>query len=150
MELVHRSVEDNLYKEFNEERQRELQQFNEETKQEWEKALEDFARRYDKNDKYQKDDLIRQLTIKRDRNLETLTHRRKERERMKTAELFDQQASEMLNLWKEARQSKVSIYNCLVGIFTHYKVFTNRVLWRLPIDNFSHPNFLARPSESRV
>ncbi|KAI6184150.1 Kyphoscoliosis peptidase [Aphelenchoides bicaudatus] len=113
LELIHRGVEDDLYKEFNEERQRELHQFNEETKEEWEKALQDFACRYEKGhaDKNQKDDLIRQLTIKRDRNLETITHRRKERERLKTAELFDKQAQEMIGLWREARQNKYDHQN---------------------------------------
>lgn len=97
-----------MYKEFDEERQRELQKFNEETKQEWEHALEEFARKYERGmaDKDQKNDLIRQLTIKRDKNLENLTHRRKERERTKTTELFEKQAQEMIDLWKDARQSK--------------------------------------------
>jgi hypothetical protein len=109
LELIHRNVEDELYREFTEERQKELERFNNEEKEEWEKALADFARRYERGqaDKDQKDDLIRQLTIKRDKKLETMTQRRKERERMKTTELFDQQANEMIDLWRNARQAKV-------------------------------------------
>lgn len=110
LELIHRGVEDDMYREFENERQLELQKFNEETKEEWEKALQDFAWRYEKGqaDK-KKDDLIRQLTIKRDKKLETITMRRKERERMKTTDLFDQQANEMLELWRNARQNKASL-----------------------------------------
>ncbi|KAI6194244.1 Lim and transglutaminase domain protein [Aphelenchoides besseyi] len=108
LELIHRRVEDDLYRTFNEERRRELEQFQEETKEEWEKALADFARRYERGSANtdQKEDLVRQLTIKRDRKLETLTHRRKERERHKTTELFDRQAVEMLDLFRQARQTK--------------------------------------------
>ncbi|KAI6242816.1 Kyphoscoliosis peptidase [Aphelenchoides fujianensis] len=108
LELIHRTHEDDLYRTFNEERRRELEQFQEETKEEWEKALADFARRYEKGvaNTDQKEDLVRQLTIKRDKKLETLTHRRKERERLKTTELFDQQATEMLDLFRQARMTR--------------------------------------------
>jgi hypothetical protein len=99
-----------MYREFENERQLELQKFNEETKEEWEKALQDFARRYERGEaEKKKDDLIRQLTIKRDKKLETITMKRKERERMKTTDLFDKQATEMLDLWKNARQNKASL-----------------------------------------
>ncbi|CAD5216151.1 unnamed protein product [Bursaphelenchus xylophilus] len=106
LELVHRKVEDEMYEEFSEVRKRELEEFQEETQEEWEKALSEFARRFENGqaDKNQKEDLIRQLTIKRDKKLETITHRRKERERMKTTELFEKQASEMLDLFRQARQ----------------------------------------------
>ncbi|CAD5211670.1 unnamed protein product [Bursaphelenchus okinawaensis] len=106
LELVHRKVEDEMYEEFTQERRMELENFEEETKEEWEKALAEFARRFENGnaDKNQKDDLIRQLTIKRDKKLETITHRRKERERHKTTELFEKQASEMLDLFRQARQ----------------------------------------------
>lgn len=68
--------------------------------------MTEFARKYEigQANKNQKDDLIRQLTIKRDKKLETITHRRKERERMKTTELFDKQALEMMDLFRQARQ----------------------------------------------
>ncbi|VDN17398.1 unnamed protein product [Gongylonema pulchrum] len=73
--------------------------------EEWERALADFARRYEKGQvgSKNKEELIRHLTIKRDRRLETLQQQRKERERLQTAELVDRQAKEMLELFKQAR-----------------------------------------------
>uniref|UniRef100_A0AC34QNY8 LIM zinc-binding domain-containing protein n=1 Tax=Panagrolaimus sp. JU765 TaxID=591449 RepID=A0AC34QNY8_9BILA len=105
LELIHRTDEDKLYKTFDETRQQEIHQFEQETKEEWEKALADFARRFEKGqaNKNHKDELIRQLTIKREKKLETITTKRKERERLQTAELVDKQAKEMLDLFKQAR-----------------------------------------------
>uniref|UniRef100_A0A914ED62 LIM zinc-binding domain-containing protein n=1 Tax=Acrobeloides nanus TaxID=290746 RepID=A0A914ED62_9BILA len=105
LELLHREDEDKLYQIFDENRQKELNEFEHETKEEWEQALADFARKYEKGqvDRKGKEDLIRHLTIKREKKLETITHRRKERERMKTTELIDKQAEEMLNLFRQAR-----------------------------------------------
>ena len=105
LELVHRQTEDNLYKSFDEARQREMNEFEQETKEEWEKALADFARKFEKGQasRNHKDELIRQLTIKREKKLETITSKRKERERLQTAELVDKQAKEMLDLFKQAR-----------------------------------------------
>src|SRR5690606_13690534 len=88
LELMHRQTEDNLYKSFDEARQREMNEFEQETKEEWEKALADFARKFEKGQasKNHKDELIRQLTIKREKKLETINSKRKERERLQTAE----------------------------------------------------------------
>ncbi|KAI1720045.1 hillarin [Ditylenchus destructor] len=112
LELMHRKHEDDLYEKFSEARQRELQEFQQETQEEWEKALTDFARRYEEGNigKNQEEDIIRQLTIKRDKKLETITSKRKERERLQTAELIDQQAKEMLELFRQARHEKQTDY----------------------------------------
>ena len=123
LELVHRHAEDELYRTFHAERQRELRNFEENTKEEWERALAEFARRYEANEataaaaaaagggggagNAQRAKLIHQLTLRRDRALETITHRRKERERLKTTELFDRQANEMLDLYRTARHERV-------------------------------------------
>lgn len=74
--------------------------------------MADFARKYEKGqvDKKGQEDLIRRLTIKREKKLETITHRRKERERTKTTELIDKQAEEMLNLFRQARLERVNGY----------------------------------------
>lgn len=108
LELLHRQNEDKLYQEFDEERKQEMQQFEEEVREEWEHALKEFARRYDKDQARgsEKEDLLRQLTLKKERKLETINSRRKERERMKTAELVDQQAKEMLDLFRQARHQQ--------------------------------------------
>lgn len=67
--------------------------------------MADFARKYEKGQvgSRNKEDLIRHLTIKRDKKLETLHQQRKERERLQTVELLDRQAKEMLDLFKQAR-----------------------------------------------
>lgn len=106
---MHRKDEDSLYRRFSEARQHEMHLFEQETKEEWEEALADFARRYEQGQasKNQEDDLLRQLTIKRDKKLETITSKRKERERLQTAELVDVQAKEMLDLFRQARNERV-------------------------------------------
>uniref|UniRef100_A0A1I7ZV80 LIM zinc-binding domain-containing protein n=1 Tax=Steinernema glaseri TaxID=37863 RepID=A0A1I7ZV80_9BILA len=111
LELIHRGDEDKLYEAFDENREREYHQFERETKEEWEQALADFARKFEKGQvaAKNKDDLIRQLTIKRDKKLETLNVRRRERERKQTAELVDRQAKEMLELFRQARQDRVRL-----------------------------------------
>ncbi|CAJ0587060.1 unnamed protein product, partial [Mesorhabditis spiculigera] len=105
LELIHRGQEDELYKNFGDERLMEHERFEKDTREEWEQALADFAKKFERGqaNKLQKDDLIRQLTIKREKKLETITQRRKERERHKTAELVDVQAREMLELFKQSR-----------------------------------------------
>ncbi|KAL3102326.1 hypothetical protein niasHS_003735 [Heterodera schachtii] len=98
LELLHRQDEDKLYQEFDEHRQKEIQQFEEETREEWEKALAEFARRYEQRHATarEKEQLLHDLTLRKERKLETITSKRKERERMRTAELVDQQAKEMV------------------------------------------------------
>ncbi|KAK6031401.1 hypothetical protein OSTOST_02450, partial [Ostertagia ostertagi] len=108
LELLHRRDEDKLYEAFQNQRTKESEQFESETKEEWERALADFARKYEKGQANirNKDDLIRQLTIKREKKLETLHSKRRERERHQTAELVDKQAREMLDLFKQARSEQ--------------------------------------------
>uniref|UniRef100_A0A914W6V1 LIM zinc-binding domain-containing protein n=1 Tax=Plectus sambesii TaxID=2011161 RepID=A0A914W6V1_9BILA len=107
LELVHRGDEDNLYREFSEHRAKEEKEFQRETKEEWERALAELARKQERGQTTEKAqvELLRHLTIKRDKKLETLHHKRKERERMQTAELVDKQAMEMLELFKQARRN---------------------------------------------
>ncbi|KAK5966308.1 LIM zinc-binding domain-containing protein, partial [Trichostrongylus colubriformis] len=108
LELLHRRDEDKLYEAFQNQRTKESEQFETETREEWERALADFARKYEKGqaNMLNKDDLIRQLTIKREKKLETLHSKRRERERHQTAELVDKQAREMLDLFKQARSEQ--------------------------------------------
>ncbi|KAK6040520.1 thymidylate synthase [Cooperia oncophora] len=79
LELLHRRDEDKLYEAFQNQRTKESEQFENETKEEWERALADFARKYEKGQANirNKDDLIRQLTIKREKKLETLHTKRR-------------------------------------------------------------------------
>ncbi len=71
--------------------------------------MADLAYKYERVGDAQKgskarDELIRQLTVKRDKQKETMRAKLKERERKMTAELVDKQASEMMDLFKQARQ----------------------------------------------
>ncbi|CAD6192087.1 unnamed protein product [Caenorhabditis auriculariae] len=110
LELLHRRDEDQLYETFQHRRAEESEQFENETREEWEKALADFAKKFEKGQAAakSKDDLIRQLTIKREKKLETLHTKRRERERHQTAELVDRQAKEMLDLFKASRSEYCS------------------------------------------
>ncbi|GMS83183.1 hypothetical protein PENTCL1PPCAC_5358, partial [Pristionchus entomophagus] len=105
LELIHREDEDLMYDAFSQQREEEKQEFEKETKEEWEQALADFARKFERGqaNKKHKDDLIKQLTITREKKLETLHSRRKDRERYLTQELIDRQAKEMLDLFKQKR-----------------------------------------------
>lgn len=134
LELLHRGDEDQLYQQFSEDRHREMRQFESEVKEEWEKALADFSRRFEAGhvSENQKDELIRHLTIKRDKKLETITSKRKERERLKTAELVDHQAREMLELFRQARHERVgdndvTIRCFLLGVVTGLFSVENRL-----------------------
>ncbi|KRY34230.1 Kyphoscoliosis peptidase [Trichinella spiralis] len=107
LELIHREQEDNMYRRFSQQRFEEEQRFSEETKEEWEKALMDLARRYDQNSQKSskaRDDLLRQLTLKRENQRETMRQRWRERERSLTADLVEKQSQEMMGLYKKARQ----------------------------------------------
>lgn len=92
---MHRKAEDQLYKQMEENRLKEMKEFEEETREEWERALTDFAKRYEQGraNKNHEEELMRQLTIKRDQKLETIHSKRRERERMLTSDLVDKQAS---------------------------------------------------------
>jgi hypothetical protein len=107
---MHRQTEDKLYEEFDAERNQEMRQFEEETREEWERALQDFARRYERGQARggDKENLLRQLTLKKEKKLETINSKRKERERMKTAELVDQQAKEMVKI-KNQEEFKIHL-----------------------------------------
>jgi hypothetical protein len=123
-----------MYEQFKKERTEEEQQFGREVnvrvcvcvcvcvctcvclQEEWERALQDLTRKYNQPDETSKakEELIRHLTIKRERRRETMQQRRKERERTKTAELVDVQAREMLELYKNARKVCVCrIFHCM-------------------------------------
>lgn len=105
LELMHRKAEDQLYKQMEENRLKEMKEFEEETREEWERALSDFAKRYEQGraNKNHEEELMRQLTIKRDQKLETIHSKRRERERMLTSDLVDKQAKEMLELFRQSR-----------------------------------------------
>uniref|UniRef100_A0A5S6QX11 LIM zinc-binding domain-containing protein n=1 Tax=Trichuris muris TaxID=70415 RepID=A0A5S6QX11_TRIMR len=106
LELIHRQQEDNMYRRFSQQRIEDERQFTEESKEEWEKALNELAKRYDRNSQKSskaRDDLIRHLTVKRENERETMRQRWRERERSITADLVDKQSKEMIDLFKQAR-----------------------------------------------
>jgi len=84
--------------------------------EEWERALNEFAAKYEKDKRskgelspsktHARDELIRQLTIKRDKRKETMRMTLKERERSMTSDLVEKQSGEMMELFRKARQVK--------------------------------------------
>lgn len=66
-----------------------------------------MAKRYDREPQKgtkAREDLIRQLTIKRDKRRETMQSKMRERERSMTADLVEKQSREMLDLFRQARK----------------------------------------------
>uniref|UniRef100_A0A914LFN1 LIM zinc-binding domain-containing protein n=3 Tax=Meloidogyne TaxID=189290 RepID=A0A914LFN1_MELIC len=101
LELLHRQKEDKLYEEFEAEREKEFQKVEKEFKEEWERNLMEISKK--KYGNVKNSELLKELTIKKDKKLETINFKLKERERTKTHEMVDQQAKEMLDLWRQAR-----------------------------------------------
>uniref|UniRef100_A0A914NTA5 Uncharacterized protein n=1 Tax=Meloidogyne incognita TaxID=6306 RepID=A0A914NTA5_MELIC len=92
LELLHRQKEDKLYEEFEAEREKEFQKVEKEFKEEWERNLIEISKKYGN---VKNSELLKELTIKKDKKLETINFKLKERERTKTHEMVDQQAKEM-------------------------------------------------------
>lgn len=121
--MLHRSEEDDLYRQFSKKRVEEELHVNTVIQEEWEKELEKLTARYhhemSKKQKKismdeeramtlrhqkDKDDLEKNMTIKLDRKKESLTKKLLEAERHATAELVEKQSKEMMNLITEKLQ----------------------------------------------
>ncbi|KAF7640349.1 LIM zinc-binding domain-containing protein [Meloidogyne graminicola] len=103
LELLHRQREDKLYEDFQAKRETAMQKFEEEEKEEWERALLEFTKRkYENGNIQNKNDLIRELTIKKEKKRETINSKLKERERLLTIEMVEQQSKEMLDLYRQS------------------------------------------------
>ncbi|XP_043473178.1 hillarin [Leptopilina heterotoma] len=111
LEMKHRKEEDDLYRKFAHHREEEDRRIREEFRDEWEKELEQLSERWERERglkrshqfQQEKDDLEKNMTLRRDKKKESLTRKMLEHERAATAALVEKQSSEMLELINGAR-----------------------------------------------
>ncbi|TGZ52936.1 Kyphoscoliosis peptidase [Temnothorax longispinosus] len=112
LEMKHRKEEDDLYRKFAHHREEEDRRIREEFRDEWEKELEQLSARWEREKggrvrtqqfQQEKEDLEKNMTLRRDKKKESLTRKMLEHERAATAALVEKQSSEMLELINEAR-----------------------------------------------
>nr|XP_031825882.1 hillarin isoform X1 [Nomia melanderi]XP_031825883.1 hillarin isoform X1 [Nomia melanderi]XP_031825884.1 hillarin isoform X1 [Nomia melanderi] len=112
LEMKHRKEEDDLYRKFAHHREEEDRRIREEFRDEWEKELEQLSARWEREKggrvrtqqfQQEKEDLEKNMTLRRDKKKESLTRKIMEHERAATAALVEKQSSEMLELINEAR-----------------------------------------------
>ncbi|XP_046750994.1 hillarin isoform X1 [Diprion similis] len=128
LEMKHRKEEDDLYRKFAHHREEEDRRIREEFRDEWEKELERLSARWERDRsgggggigggggggggggrgrnhlfQQEKEDLEKNMTLRRDKKKESLTRKMLEHERAATAALVEKQSSEMLELINEAR-----------------------------------------------
>lgn len=154
LELLHRKDEDDLYESFQDKRVREAEEFEKENTEEWEKALAEFAKKYEKGQSnMKKDDLIRQLTIKREKKLETLHTKRKvcnffcfysyiHHELSKICSLIITEASELKSSfrpqgWSRAEVRFRHLLAVAVSLFRHQKHSRRHLAGFALLDNLS-------------
>ncbi|OAD62887.1 Kyphoscoliosis peptidase [Eufriesea mexicana] len=112
LEMKHRKEEDDLYRKFAHHREEEDRRIREEFRRiieldhatdEWEKELEQLSARWEREKGGEKEDLEKNMTLRRDKKKESLTRKMLEHERAATAALVEKQSCEMLELINEAR-----------------------------------------------
>ncbi|XP_014218702.1 hillarin [Copidosoma floridanum] len=112
LEMKHRKEEDDLYRKFAHHREEEDRRIREEFRDEWEKELEQLSVKWERDRgsktraqqfQQEKEDLEKNMTLRRDKKKESLTRKMLEHERAATAALVEKQSSEMLELINEAR-----------------------------------------------
>ncbi|KAL9699042.1 hypothetical protein quinque_002483 [Culex quinquefasciatus] len=115
LEMKHRKEEDDLYRRFARKREEEDKRMQSEFQDEWERELQRLAHKFEKEmttsrrtredqsiltlkHEQQKEDLEKNMTIRKTKKKESLTRKLLEHERSETAALVDRQSSEMLEL----------------------------------------------------
>lgn len=113
--MKHRKEEDDLYRRFAKKREEEDRKIQNEFQDEWERELQRLTHKFEKElatsrrsrddasvmtlrHEQQKDDLEKNMTLRRIKKKESLTRKMLEHERSETAALVDRQSSEMLEL----------------------------------------------------
>lgn len=113
--MKHRKEEDDLYRKFARKREEEDRKIQNEFQDEWERELQRLTHKFEKEmatsrrtrddasmltlrHEQQKDDLEKNMTLRRIKKKESLTRKMLEHERSETAALVDRQSSEMLEL----------------------------------------------------
>ncbi|KAL1110495.1 hypothetical protein AAG570_008023, partial [Ranatra chinensis] len=120
LEMKHRKEEDDLYRKFMRQREEEDKRIKDEIRDEWEKELERLTSRFEREMtakkkrpedtevltlklQQERDDLEKNMTLRRERKKESLTRKLLEHERAATAALVEKQSREMLELINEKR-----------------------------------------------
>ncbi|XP_046388958.1 hillarin [Ischnura elegans] len=125
LEMKHRREEDDLYRKFAKQREEEDMRMTEEFREEWEKELERLSSRFEREMsaiggsrkkkkgtgdeeislrlQQEREDLEKNMTLRRDRKKESITRKLLEHERAATAALVEKQSREMLDLINEKR-----------------------------------------------
>lgn len=113
--MKHRKEEDDLYRKFARKREEEDRKMQSEFENEWERELQRLTHRFEKElatskrsredqniltlkHEQQKEDLEKNMTLRRSKKKESITRKILEHERFETAALVDRQSSEMLEL----------------------------------------------------
>ena len=119
MENKHRIEEDRLYRQFQEQREKEVQKVNHGLQEEWEVELEKLTSKFEreltkrknsedvkvltiKHNK-EKEEAKKNLTIKREKKKDTVSRKLLEQERAETAALVEKHSKEMMTLIQEKR-----------------------------------------------
>ncbi|KAK8738384.1 hypothetical protein OTU49_003839 [Cherax quadricarinatus] len=120
MEMQHRLEEDDLYKKFAKQRAAEEARMNDHLKEEWETELEKLTSQFERDlatkkrsreeskvltvrHQKERDELEKNMTMKRDMKKENLTRKMLEHERAATAALVEKHSKEMMRLIQEKR-----------------------------------------------
>jgi len=113
--MKHRKEEDDLYRKFASKRAEEDRKIQDEFQDEWERELQRLTHKFEKElatsrrsrdeanilpmrHEQQKEDLEKNMTLRRSKKKESITRKMLEHERYETAALVDRQSSEMLEL----------------------------------------------------
>ena len=119
LENKHRQEEDRLYKQFQEQREKEVQKVNYGLQEEWEIELEKLTSKFErelskrknsedvkvltiKHNK-EKEEAKKNLTIKREKKKDNVSRKLLEQERAETAALVEKHSKEMMTLIQEKR-----------------------------------------------
>ena len=119
MENKHRQEEDRLYKQFQEQREKETHKVNHGLQEEWEIELEKLTSKFErelnkrkssedvkvltiKHNK-EKEEARKNLTMKREKKKDTVSRKLLEQERAETAALVEKHSKEMMTLIQEKR-----------------------------------------------
>ena len=119
MEIKHREEEDRLYRQFLEQREKEVQKVNHGLQEEWEIELEKLTSKFERDlgskknsedvkvltikHNKAKEEAKKNLTLKREKKKETVSRKLLEQERAATAALVEKHSKEMMTLIQEKR-----------------------------------------------
>ncbi|CAG9834340.1 unnamed protein product [Diabrotica balteata] len=145
LEMRHRKEEDDLFRKFQRQREEEEKRIRTKlgevtTEDEWEKELERLTSKFEREmqikrkreeqntlsirHQQEKDDLEKNMTLRRDKKKESLTRKMLEHERAATAALVEKQSHEMLELINEKRSEYMQAESLYID---HNEAYTEEV-----------------------